>query len=120
MYCIYKKITQKIRLLTGYAWDLKTFQDFLHKLNRPTDLDEITSSTISKIRRFIQDLVLNEHAKPRSVHWKIFCLKSLSRFCLKENYTKIDFMAGIQSSKIDDKLSVYMALEELKNCFAFY
>jgi hypothetical protein len=25
MYCIYKKITQKIRLLTGYARDLKTF-----------------------------------------------------------------------------------------------
>ncbi|WP_420769068.1 hypothetical protein ACNR9V_10195 [Parageobacillus thermoglucosidasius] len=80
---------------------LKTFQDFLHKLNRPIDLDEITSSTI---RRFIQDLVLNKHAKSRSVHWKIFCLKSLSRFCLKENYTKIDFITGIQSSKIDDKM----------------
>ncbi|WP_026078355.1 site-specific integrase [Saccharococcus caldoxylosilyticus] len=96
--------------ITGYAWDLKTFKDFLHKLNRPTNLDEITSSTI---RRFIQDLELNKHAKPRSVHRKIFCLKFLSSFCLKENYIKIDFMAGIQFSKIDDKLPVYMILEEL-------
>lgn len=50
---------------------------------------------------------------------KISCLKSLSKYCLKENWIKMDFMAGIEIPKHDKKLPTYMTLSELQKLFRF-
>ncbi len=40
------------------------------------------------------------------------------QFCLKENFTTSNFVAGIKSPKSDTKLPVYMNLEEVKKLFS--
>jgi site-specific recombinase XerD len=102
--------------IRGYAFDLKCYEEFLHRQKRSIELDDLTPSTN---RRFVQDQVLNHGVKPRTLQRRISCLKSLSQFCLKENYIKSDFMAGIQAPKSDKKLPVYMSLEELQKLFRF-
>ncbi|RDE32886.1 integrase [Parageobacillus thermoglucosidasius] len=102
--------------LRSYAYDLKCYKEFLIKQNRSLDLHDLTPSTS---RRFVQDQVINHGVKPRTLQRRISCLKSFSQFCLKENYTKIDFMAGIQVPKADKKLPTYMTLDELKKLFHY-
>lgn len=102
--------------ITGYANDLKCYEDFLRAHKRSLELNDLTPSTS---RRFIQDQVLNHDAKPRTLQRRISCVKSLSSFCLKERYMESDFMAGIQAPKSDKNLPVYMSLEELQKLFRF-
>jgi site-specific recombinase XerD len=102
--------------IRSYVYDLKCFEEFLRTHNRSMELDDFSPSTS---RRFIQDQAMNFNCKPRTLQRRISCLRSLSQFCLKENYMKIDFMAGIQSPKSDKKLPVYMTLIELKKLFLF-
>lgn len=102
--------------IIGYAFDLKCYEHFLRSQNRSLELDDLTPSTS---RRFIQDQVLNHNTKPKTMQRRISCLKSLSQFCLKENYMNADFMAGIQAPKNEKKLPVYMSLEELQKLFRF-
>lgn len=52
---------------------------------------------------------MNHGAKPRTLQRRISCLK--------ENYITADFMAGIQSPKMDKKLRGYMLLKELQKLF---
>ncbi|GAB3805059.1 tyrosine-type recombinase/integrase [Virgibacillus kimchii] len=100
--------------LKGYAFDLQCYERFLIKYNRSLLIEDLASSTS---RRFIQDQVINHQTKPRTLQRRISCLKSLSQFCLKENFIDVDFMAGVQAPKSDDKLPVYMSLEELQKLF---
>ncbi|MFI8709066.1 tyrosine-type recombinase/integrase [Bacillus sp. NPDC077411] len=79
----------------------------------------MTDLTTSTSRRFIQDQVINYKVKPRALHRRISCLKSFSQYCLKENYISIDFMGGILAPKTENKLPVYMTLQELKKLFTF-
>jgi integrase/recombinase XerD len=58
---------------------------FLKENDRSLDLNDLTASSI---RRFVQDQVINHHIKPRILQRRISCLKSLSQYLLKENYTK--------------------------------
>lgn len=102
--------------LRGYAYDLGCYQKFLVSYNRSLELTDLTTSTS---RRFIQDQVINYKVKPRTLHRRISCLKSFSQYCLKENYISIDFMGGIQAPKTENKLPVYMTLQELKKLFTF-
>ncbi|WP_082130135.1 tyrosine-type recombinase/integrase [Aneurinibacillus tyrosinisolvens] len=102
--------------LRGYAFNLKNYEDFLRHQNRSLELDDLTPSTS---RRFIQDQVMNHGAKPKTMQRRISCLKSFNQFCLKENYIKTDFMAGIQAPKTEKKLPVYMTLQELQKLFIF-
>lgn len=102
--------------LRGYAHDVKCFEMFLKAQQRSLYLDDLLPSTC---RRFIQDQVLNHQIQPRTIQRRISCLKSLSQFCLKENFMKADFMAGIEPPKADTKLPVYMSLEELQKLFRY-
>ncbi|OES45655.1 site-specific integrase [Domibacillus iocasae] len=67
--------------LTGYAYDLKSLEQFLLAHNRPLDVSQLQTSTI---RRFIQDQVLQHKISPKTVHRRISCLHSFSNFCLHE------------------------------------
>lgn len=102
--------------IRSYTYDLKCYEEFLRKNDRSIKLDDLNPSTS---RRFIQDQVINHGCKPRTLQRRISCLKSLSQFCLKENYMKMDFMAGIQAPKADKNLPVYMSLQELRKLFSF-
>jgi site-specific recombinase XerD len=102
--------------IVSYDFDLKLYKDFLEKHGRSTDLDDLDPILT---RGYIQDLVKNKGLKPRSIHRKISSLKSFSKFCLKNQYMKMDFMAGIVPPKTDDKLPTYMTLDELKQLFRF-
>ncbi|MGJ9385586.1 tyrosine-type recombinase/integrase [Salipaludibacillus sp. CF4.18] len=117
-YLLYLEVEKNysINTLTSYAFDLRLFGDFLLNNNRSIFLDDINSSSV---RRFIQDQVLNHSIKPRTLQRRISCLKSYCQYCLKENYMKVDFMAGIQAPKSDKNLPVYMSLVDLKRLFAF-
>ncbi len=102
--------------LDSYEYDLKTFQDFLVRHNRSTQLEDLIPTTI---RRFIQEMVVKYDLKPRTMARKISCLKSLSSYCLKERFITVDFMAGIETPKHDKKLPVYMTLSELQKLFRY-
>ncbi|MGE8205827.1 tyrosine-type recombinase/integrase [Heyndrickxia sp. NPDC080065] len=102
--------------LISYEYDLKTLQDFLIRHNRSLQLEDLIPSTV---RRYIQEMVLKYELKPRTMARKISCLKSLSRYCLKERFITVDFMAGIELPKHDNKLPVYMTLSELQMLFRF-
>jgi site-specific recombinase XerD len=69
------------------------------------------------VRRFVQDQVINHSIKPRTLQRRISCLKSFSKYCLKENYMKSDFTAGIQAPEADKYLPKYMTLQELHKLF---
>ncbi|MDV7764591.1 site-specific integrase [Peribacillus sp. CSMR9] len=105
-----------LNTLTSYAFDLKLYGEFLTANNRSLDLDDLTSSSV---RRFVQDQVINHGIKPRTLQRRISCLKSFSEYCLKENYMKSDFTAGIQAPKADKKLPKYMTLQELHKLFTY-
>jgi site-specific recombinase XerD len=100
--------------LSSYESDLNLFLNFLKDHKRSTALENLNPSLV---RRFIQQQTLQDHAKPRSIRRRISSLKSFSKFCLKEQMMTSDFMAGIQSPKMDSKLPVYMNLEEVQKLF---
>jgi site-specific recombinase XerD len=102
--------------LVSYEYDLKTLHEFLVRHNRSLQLEDLIPSTV---RRYIQEMVLKFKLKPRTMARKISCLKSLSKYCLKENWIKMDFMAGIEIPKHDKKLPVYMTLSELQKLFGY-
>ncbi|MFF2288808.1 tyrosine-type recombinase/integrase [Peribacillus butanolivorans] len=117
-YLMYLEVEKNYSLntLTSYAFDLKLYGEFLTANNRSLDLDELTSSSV---RRFVQDQVINHSTKPRTLQRRISCLKSFSKYCLKENYMKSDFTAGIQAPKADKNLPKYMTLQELNKLFTY-
>ncbi|MFF2456883.1 tyrosine-type recombinase/integrase [Peribacillus simplex] len=94
--------------------DLKLYGEFLIANNRSLDLDELTSSSV---RRFVQDQVINHSIKPRTLQRRISCLKSFSKYSLKENNMKSDFTAGIQAPKADKNSPKY--LQELHKLFTY-
>lgn len=100
--------------LRSYAYDLRVFLQFLEQMHGTLDLENIHSSTI---RRFVQEQVIHKKTKPRTMNRRISCLKSFSKFCLKEHWISEDFMAGIPNPKMDKKLPVYMKIEELQQLF---
>lgn len=102
--------------LSSYESDLTIFLGFLQDHKRSTILEDLTPSLV---RRFIQDQTLKKHVKPRTMRRRISSLKSFCQFCLKEQMMSSDFMAGIQSPKMDTKLPVYMNLEEVQKLFSF-
>jgi integrase/recombinase XerD len=102
--------------IVSYNFDLNSFYNFLISNNRLTDLDELNPSGV---RRFIQHQVLYDGIKPRTIQRRISSLKSFIHFCLKEGFTRNDFMAGVSAPKADKKLPVYMTLDELKKLFHF-
>jgi site-specific recombinase XerD len=75
--------------------------------------------TSSSVCRFVQDQVINHSIKPRTLQRRILCLKLFSKYCLKENYMKSDFTAGIQAPKADKNLPKYMTLQELNKLFTY-
>ncbi|WP_257968073.1 site-specific integrase [Peribacillus deserti] len=117
-YLMYLQVEKNysVNTLISYAFDLKLYGDFLAANDRSLVLDRLTSSTV---RRFVQDQVINHGIKPRTLQRRISCLKSFSQYCLKENYMKSDFTAGIQAPKADKKLPRYMTLQELHKLFAY-
>lgn len=102
--------------IVGYEYDLNRYCDFIEKHGRSTELDALNPLLT---RRFIQDQVKNLEIKPRTIHRRISSLKSFSKFCLKNQYMKDDFMAGVVPPKTDTKIPTYMTLEELKQLFQF-
>jgi site-specific recombinase XerD len=102
--------------LTSYELDLLTFEGFLKRHNRSQQIEDFNPSTV---RLSIQELVLKKKLKPRTVARKISCLKSFSKYCLKERFLEKDFMAGIENPKFDNRLPIYMNLDELKLLFTY-
>jgi site-specific recombinase XerD len=98
----------------SYAYDLLVFQMFV---TRTYHSDELSNITNSSVRRFVQEQVILQKNKPRTLQRRISCLKSFSKFCLKERWIEVDFMAGIPSPKADRRLPTYMRLSELKQFF---
>jgi site-specific recombinase XerD len=97
--------------LRSYAYDLHLFFQFLENIHGTVEVDEIRTSTV---RRFIQEQVIHRKTKARTMNRRISCLKSFSKFCLKENWITEDFMAGVVNPKMEKRLPVYMKLEELQ------
>ncbi|WP_260284910.1 tyrosine-type recombinase/integrase [Peribacillus aracenensis] len=110
-YLMYLEVEKNYSLntLTSYAFDLKLYGEFLIANNRSLDLDELTSSSV---RRFVQNQVINHSIKPRTLQRRISCLKSFSKYSLKENHMKSDFTANKNSPK-------YMTLQELHKLFTY-
>ncbi len=101
--------------IRGYAYDLKTFITFIRKnyeLLKMNELDALIT------RRYIQDQVIHHATKPLTLARRISCLKSFSKYCIKENWIQNDFTASILSPKADKKLPAYMKLDELRKLFA--
>lgn len=117
-YLLYLEVEKNysVNTLSSYSFDLRLYQEFLQKNNRSLDLDDFTSSSV---RRFVQDQVINHGIKPRTLQRRISSLRSFSQYCLKENYMKSDFTAGIQAPKSDKKLPKYMTLQELQKLFVY-
>jgi site-specific recombinase XerD len=63
----------------AYAYDLLVFHQFVHHLYHADELSVITRSSI---RRFIQDQVIKQKNKSRTLQRRISCLKSFSQFCV--------------------------------------
>jgi integrase/recombinase XerD len=105
-----------VTTLVSYEYDLKTLQDFLVNHKRSLEIEQLTSSTI---RRYIQDQVLHHQAKPRTMARKISCFRSFSKFALKEKWITIDFMAGIETPKLDNRLANYMSMKDLKKLLSY-
>ncbi|KYD16892.1 tyrosine-type recombinase/integrase [Caldibacillus debilis] len=100
----------------GYAYDLRCFENFLIQHGYSVQLNDITKT---HVRRFIQHQITKENVKPRTVYRRISCLKSFSKYCVKENLIDNDFMIGIDTPKTDSKLPTYMSLSELRKLFHF-
>lgn len=98
------------------AYDLRCFENFLIQHGYSVQLNDITKT---HVRRFIQHQITQENVKPRRIYRGISCLKSFSKYCVKENLIDNDFMIGIDTSKTDSKLSTYMSLSELRKLFHF-
>ncbi|OKL36704.1 site-specific integrase [Domibacillus mangrovi] len=62
--------------LSGYAYDLKSLEQFLLAHNR---------SMYHTIRHFVQNQVLQYKVSAKTIHPRIPCLHSYSNFCLLEN-----------------------------------
>ncbi len=116
-FLLYLKVEQNYSELTilSYEYDLTLFHQFLKRNNRSCDLQDLNRSVV---RRFIQDQTMNAKMKPRTMQRRISALKSLSKYLLKEQFIDSDFMAGIKAPKSENKLPVYMNLQELKQLFA--
>ncbi|WP_430000487.1 site-specific integrase [Metabacillus fastidiosus] len=78
-------------------------------------------SDISKtiVRRFLQEKITKDKMQARTIHRKISCLRSFTKYCTRENLLMNDFMIGIETPKIDNKLPVYMTFPELQQLFRF-
>lgn len=98
----------------SYEYDLDQFLAFLRDHNCSTDLADITTT---QVRRFIQNQLGIKKQKPRSINRKISCLKSLTKYCMREKHLTHNFMSGIETPKFDDNLPVYMSLDDLKQLF---
>ncbi|MED4454895.1 tyrosine-type recombinase/integrase [Metabacillus fastidiosus] len=102
--------------LDGYSYDLKLFKDFLVKHDRSLALNDISKTLV---RRFLQEKITKDKMQARTIHRKISCLRSFTKYCTRENLLMNDFMIGIETPKIDNKLPVYMTLPELQQLFRF-
>lgn len=102
--------------LDRYSYDLKLFKDFLVKHDRSLALNDISKTLV---RRFLQEKITKDKMQARTIHRKISCLRSFTKYCTRENLLMNDFMVGIEIPKIDNKLPVYMTLSELQQLFRF-
>lgn len=102
--------------VTSYELDLRMFHDFLVTHERSLEVNDINKTIV---RRFIQEKIVKDKLKPRTMHRKISSLKSFTKYCTKENILENDFMIGIERPKTDDKLPVYMTLPELQKLFRY-
>lgn len=102
--------------ITSYEYDLNQFLTFLQEHHCSTDLTDVTSI---QVRRFIQDRLKNHQQKARSINRKISSLQSFTQYCMREKYISHDFMGGIEKPKFNQKLPVYMSLDDLKQLFRF-
>lgn len=117
-FVLYLQIEKNYSLNTvdGYAYDLRCFENFLIQHGYSVKLNEITKT---HVRRFVQHQITKENVKPRTIYRRISCLKSFSKYCVKENLIDNDFMIGIDTPKTDSKLPTYMSLLELQKLFRF-
>ncbi|QCR32545.1 tyrosine-type recombinase/integrase [Lysinibacillus sp. SGAir0095] len=98
----------------SYEYDLKSFFSFLADYGCSTELNDITKLNV---RRFIQHLLGKRHQSPRSLNRKISCLKSFTKYCVREKYINHDFMFDIETPKTDEKLVVYLTTTDLQHLF---
>ncbi|MFT4416026.1 tyrosine-type recombinase/integrase [Fredinandcohnia humi] len=100
----------------SYEYDLHCFEIFLKRHDRSLELTDLSSMNV---RRFIRDQILNAKIHPRTLQRRISCLKSFTKFCLKERFLEQDFMAGIEYPKADKKVPRYMNASELKQFLSY-
>ncbi|MDY0396628.1 tyrosine-type recombinase/integrase [Virgibacillus halophilus] len=98
----------------SYEYDLDQFLAFLCDHDCSTGLADITTT---QVRRFIQNQLGKQKQKPRSINRKISCLKSFTKYCIREKFLSNNFMDSIEKPKFDDNLPVYMTLDDLKQLF---
>lgn len=102
--------------ITSYTLDLNMFLEFLIRNNRSLELEDINKLIV---RRFIQEKVKLNNLKPNTIHRKISSLRSFSKYCTQERLLQNDFMIGIERPKRENKLPVYMTLQELQKLFHY-
>lgn len=117
-FVLYSEIEKNysVNAAISYEYDLQLFFYFLIDRGCSTRLNKITKT---QVRRFIQYLIGSVKQKPRSVNRKISSLKSFAKYGIKERYLTNDFMHGIETPKMDDKLPTYMTLSDLQQLFSY-
>lgn len=70
-----REITQNT--VTSYELDLQMFHDFLVTHERSLEVNDINKTII---RHFVQEKVVQDKLKPRTMHRKISSLKSFTKY----------------------------------------
>lgn len=79
--------------IRSYKYDLHLFLSFLEQNKRPTGLKDLNSSVV---RRFVQDQMMNQNMKPRSMQRKISSLKSFSKYCIKNAWSHVTLWLALR------------------------
>lgn len=95
----------------AYKRDLNQFTNFLQERKIPLSLEDALKK--GSLRGFTFKLS-NDGLKPRSVARKIAALKSLSKYCLRKKYIRINPTKVIATPKLDKPLPVFLTQNQIK------
>jgi len=100
------------RTVKAYAHDLNNFHKFVaEKMGSEPSLSKLS---IDLIRDYFASLHIDRDYKGISLSRKVSSLRSFFRYCLEQEYIKVNPMARIRNPKLPKRLPVYLTADELK------
>ena len=95
--------------INAYIVDLYQYEEFMQKYEKIEDVRDISKDDIDK---YIQSLKRKNLSKP-SISRKIIAIKDFHKFLYKENITKDNKAANLETPKPDQKLPEVLSKEEI-------